>query len=852
MKRLKISLSLISTILLLICAINKTFSASISAVSNGNWNSPTTWSGGNIPTANDDVTISGYIVVISTAQSVKSITVETSSSTVGKLIVEPDGYLTAVTGTNTILIRGGEIENAGTINLYINATSNWPDCIKYENTSSGRLINSGKYSGTGTLIMHCATSENGSAVRMNQTNAACYFGVGGNFIVTMPIERPLFNIGGTSVINGNGTITVGTSETPANYNLFLFGTANGHLTVETNVTFNIFSNITSSDVAPIYFKNNISSAVSLTNKGTININGTATNAIISTNPSTVTINNQGNIKITGAFTQSAIGNASNNNNAALNINNAGSILIEELPNTTTALNCRLANGGVITFTNNATGNLVLNIANTSIATSARSRINNSGNIVSSGIYNGQFDILSGGTVTINAGNHMSFNGIFNNSGTLNLLSNNAKGTATIITPEHIGGTGATYNIQQYLSSTQKGVGGRNWYISSPLSAAATNIISTATDNGLVYYDGNNWVDAGPTMEIMKGYIAKSPAQNTTINFTGGALNTGSYSLENLASGFHLVGNPYPSFVDFEQVIKTNIANSIWYRSKKGGAYNFHTYNVTSGIRVNDGTAIIAPMQSFWIKATSASNVFEFTNAMRVQQDQNNVSNRLKAPKVNTNSILRLQVSNMEFSDETVIYANENTSNLVDDYDTQKMFNNINSVPELYTESGNTKLAINGIAISDFEKEIALGFSTGEAGTFEIKATEILNFNPNKTLYLIDKLENTELELRENASYTFESGKTAANANRFAIIFRNSAITTNTIKSDVDTQLFAYASPTKQIIINAPLHANFFIYNATGQIVENGKIKDLDTKSKPLDTGVYIVKTNNETKRVIVK
>lgn len=478
-------------------------------------------------------------------------------------------------------------------------------------------------------------------------------------------------------------------------------------------------------------------------------------------------------------------------------------------------------------------------------------------VLSNNVTTSDLTINSGGTLSVNAGKQLTVSTTFSNSGTLNLLSDGTNGTATILTPASIGGSGATYNVQQYISSTQTGVNGRNWYISSPLSAATSSTITTATGNGLVYYDGTTpWANAGATMDVMKGYIAKSPAQNTTINFTGGTLNTGDdKSVSNLALGFNLVGNPYPSYVDFAQATKTNVTNSIWYRSKRTGSYVFQTYNVPSNIGANDGTAIIPPMQSFWIKTTSTTNTFGFTNVMRSHQDQSITTNRLKAPKVNTQQLLRLQVSNAVNRDETVIYFNPDAQNAVDDYDTQKMFNNITDVPEIYTQYGTTKLVINGMNVIPFETEIPLGFTSGEVGNFSIKSTEFKNFEEGTRVILRDKEKMLEYELNDNNAYTFTSDAVNT-ANRFSLLFRAPRTTTGVENARIqNAQVFVNTA--NQITVIAPEKTTYCICNAMGQKQhENLLTSTQTTVIKKFTAGVYFVVLSidgqSEIQKVIIR
>jgi hypothetical protein len=573
----------------------------------------------------------------------------------------------------------------------------------------------------------------------------------------------------------------------------------------------------------------------------------------------------GSAALSGAYCSFAA-NAGSTLKAAI----SGGVGATTLPSTG-AITCTAtatANGTAVNATFNAGANYVFNggsAQTTGVLLTNANAItvdNSAGLSLSENTAISSLTINSGKVLNVPAGKQLTVSSTMNNSGTLNLLSNTENGTATIITPATITENSSTYNVQQFVTSNgTTGLNARNWYISSPLSAASSSEITTATGNGLVYYDGTiNWPAAPSTMVEMKGYIAKAPAQNSTINFTGGTLNTGDKSVSNLPLGFNLVGNPYASYVDFAQATKTNVTNSIWYRSKKEGAYNFHTYNVTGGISVKDGTAIIPPMQSFWIKTTSATNIFGFTNIMRSHQDQSVAANRLKAPKASTQQVLRLQVSNTINSDETVIYFNPDATNDIDDFDSQKMFNNINNVPEIFTKNGNTNLVINGMNDIPYNIEIPVGFSTGEAGNFSISATEFKNFEAGTRILLKDKsLPATEYELSKGIAYNFSTEVASPSTDRFSLLFRAPGGTTGIDNaSKLNAQVFVNAN--NQISIIAPEKATYSIFNAVGQLIENGIVNSKhslsryigETRNSKLNSGLYIVKVANQSTRVIIK
>jgi hypothetical protein len=592
---------------------------------------------------------------------------------------------------------------------------------------------------------------------------------------------------------------------------------------------------------------------------TINNAGTFT---IDKNLQGVTFNNNngGTLDCGSAALSGAYCSFSANAGSTLKTAISGGVGAATLPSTG-AISCSataIVDGTAVNATFNAGANYVFNGASAqttgALLTNANAITvdNSAGLSLSQNTSTGSLIINSGKALSVPAGKQLTVSSSMNNSGTLNLLSND-NGTATIITPATITENSATYNVQQYVSSTQTGVNGRNWYISSPLSAALSSTITSATGNGLVYYDGtSNWPAAGTTMDVMKGYIAKSPAQNTTINFTGGTLNSGDKSVSNLPLGFNLVGNPYPSSLDFAQATKINVANSIWYRSKKTGSYNFHTYNVTGGVSVNDGTAMIAPMQAFWIKTTSTTNTLGFTNTMRSHQDQTVVANRLMAPKVDTQPMMRLQVNNSVNKDESLIYFNAAALNTIDDFDSQKMFNNTAEVPEIFTVIEGTSLAINGMNTIPYDSEIPLGFKTTTEGNFSISTPEFKNFEIGTKVILKDNQNPTvETDLSTGEIYYFNAPITASTSNRFSLLFRIPGNTTGIETTEkINAQVFVNGQ--NQITILAPEKANYAVYNAVGQIIESGIVTNHLSLNTNHLKGVYIVKVNNESTRVIVK
>jgi hypothetical protein len=503
--------------------------------------------------------------------------------------------------------------------------------------------------------------------------------------------------------------------------------------------------------------------------------------------------------------------------------------------------------GSSTVINNGTTGLMTNLT---INNTAGVNFDNSFTI-------GTLTINAGKLLSVNAGKQLTVSSSLTNNGTLTLHSSSSDGTATILTPDPISGTG-TYKVEQFLSSVTTGATGRNWYVSSPVSAATSSTITTTTGNTLVSYNESTgtWDDAPTTLVTWKGYIAVSPNGDHTITFTGGTLNNGTVKTPTSTAGltwsasgngFNLVGNPYASYLNWSSVIKSDVSSSIWYRSKSTGSYLFQTYNVAgNGVGVNGGTNLIPPMQSFWVRVNSGQTTgsLEFGNTMRSHQDQTVASNRLKTPKTVSQKLLRLEVSNGINTDEAVIYFNPNASNGYDAYDSPKMSNADANIPEIYTLVGNEELVINGMTTIP-TTALALGFRTGESKNFTIKASEITNMNANTHIILKDNLLNTEKDITDGSAYTFSSDAVNSTT-RFTVIFRTSSNATGLDNNSAESNaITVYKNAQNGISINCSNglsgQGTVSVFNTIGIKLASQALTSATTViDKTFASGVYLV------------
>jgi len=436
------------------------------------------------------------------------------------------------------------------------------------------------------------------------------------------------------------------------------------------------------------------------------------------------------------------------------------------------------------------------------------------------------------------------------------LESDASGTATFVDENTIDAS-VTASVQQYLTS------GRNWYMSIPVSSAGFSSFSSADSVARYYEPLATWfkLSTDSMLYPMRGYISATTHATGAIAFNG-SLNSGEKFIDltrtvgKRKAGFNLVGNPYPSYVSWDAATKTNLEQTIWFRTRNAlnSAYIFDTYNATShvGTSLNGSTVTtyIPPMQAFWVLVAegNATGRLTFNNSMR---SHSSGTNRLKSMVVGEQKVLHLQVSNGTNVDEAIILFNPLASDFLDDFDSQKMTNANNAVPEMYSMIGNKELVINGLNSNSLTSEIALGFRTGLQNQFTIRASEIKDFDADTQIFLKDKLLNTEFDLSDGKPYTLRSDSLTTNT-RFSIQFKVPTVVSGT---ENNTSIFLGTNANHQIVVNNPVNirGDLSVYTSLGQLLESIKLSgNAVTTNARFKSGLYLVGITIQNKTSIQK
>ncbi|NMD03515.1 MAG: right-handed parallel beta-helix repeat-containing protein, partial [Bacteroidales bacterium] len=389
-----------------------------------------------------------------------------------------------------------------------------------------------------------------------------------------------------------------------------------------------------------------------------------------------------------------------------------------------------------------------------------------------------YTIASGKQMTIESGSRVTLNNLTNN-GTLK-LNHNSSGFASLILNGYTRGTGGTEEIQLYLT------GGGNpmiedykWhYISIPVSSLSASIFtattldlaqfiesrpSTSMLQGWVAYDGyiySTGGTGGPTFSSLspgKGYDFWDDSDNT---FTfGGSLNTSNvtmslgYSGMPSIHGFNLLGNPFSSGLDWDDIIEgvyfaypANTSKSLYFTRDNTQC----TYAAGVGIP-SDVNGIIPPMQGFFTKTYATGNSITLPAAARTH---NNIHSRYKGDE--PIPLVRLAIfENTVSNDETVVRFDEAAkSDLDNDFDAVKMFLS-DTKTTIHTSVGGVDYAINGLPFPETSVEIPVIVNVTTTGMHKISTTQLQGLD-SYYIYLIDNLTSTELDLKDTPDLSFSA------------------------------------------------------------------------------------------------
>lgn len=217
-------------------------------------------------------------------------------------------------------------------------------------------------------------------------------------------------------------------------------------------------------------------------------------------------------------------------------------------------------------------------------------------------------------------------------------------------------------------------------------------------------------------------------------------------------GANLLGNPYPSSIDWSKL--DDIWGAVYFWNAEAQCYA--SWN--NGQATNGGSQFIPPMQGFFIVA-SAPGTINFEDSLRTHEG---ASAFYKSDTALSPNSLMLEAYSQNHSDELLISFNQNSSSGFNLHqDAYKFFSENPGSPELYTISTNKKLSID---VRPPGKTIQLGFKNEKAGIFSIGIKAISDI---PLAFIEDTKSGNYHDLLSNP-YEFIWNPDADNQNRFIL------------------------------------------------------------------------------------
>lgn len=406
------------------------------------------------------------------------------------------------------------------------------------------------------------------------------------------------------------------------------------------------------------------------------------------------------------------------------------------------------------------------------------------------------------------------------------------------------------------------------YLSSPLTGQTVadwnDNVSKETGKIYYYYDETNtspdkaigWVginSLSTALTPMKGYalyFRSAKLMNNTGTYTHGSspfsINvTNTMTASSGADGWNLVGNPYPSTIDWDAAsgwTKTNIYSAVYCWDAPNNRYTSYV----GGIGVNGGSRYIASMQAFWIRVdtTKTSGTLSATSLVR----SSNAATFYRQ-SASSDPIVRMSILNNNYEDEAVVrLMDEATDDYDGNYDASKKMNTGNH-PSLYSQFKGMSYAINSIKYVDEEIEIPLSIQVKEPGVCKFTAKEVKNFDASYSIILEDKMLNISQNLKDIPTYQFNA-TSVSTVGRFTLRIKKPTTITTSINNSKGDQSVKITLEDRSLYVRsntaASGEASVYIISSTG--IEMGKIENASFSSGELmydmssyQTGVYIVK-----------
>ncbi|MBS4057523.1 MAG: hypothetical protein KGZ82_09425 [Bacteroidales bacterium] len=482
--------------------------------------------------------------------------------------------------------------------------------------------------------------------------------------------------------------------------------------------------------------------------------------------------------------------------------------------------------------------------------------NASGVVINTAVSLNNFSITAG-YVSVLPNCSLILSGTLSNGvGTTGLqLLSDATGTASL---QHITAD-VQGSVQRYLTKYNSASDRMYHFVASPVAAQPiqTEFVANPPLAAADFYAydelQNIWVNTkqangswNPAFEtnfaVGKGYLVAYPDISTK-TFSG-ALNNGDYVVScshtvGKGNGWNLIGNPYPSAVDWNLLsLGDGIDNALYYYDAAAENYRYYLQLPGESGSIGSGQQYIPAMQGIMVHAkTSGTKTITFTNAARTASGQNVYYNSQAAP---TGSI-SLKVVSGTYADETFVHFNAGATAAFDgDYDAYKLFSYNTDIPQLYTlTEEEAMLAVNGQEPLQAESQLVLYLRPGATSAHTITASVA---QLQASILLTDLKTGVTTKLSDETVYGFEANGSDAAA-RFLLQFAAVGLD----ESRAVRPVVAFMAGDELVVRHPRQPASIMVFDISGRLLLNSQASAGELSRLPFapGPGLYVVSLLSE-------
>lgn len=425
----------------------------------------------------------------------------------------------------------------------------------------------------------------------------------------------------------------------------------------------------------------------------------------------------------------------------------------------------------------------------------------------------------------------------------------ASGDASLIDLGSVTYTGGGQaRVERYLTQ------GKWHLISSPVASAVSGMF---LNDYLQYFteSTNSWTDIPPVstpLNVMEGFALWTVDGAPTTEVFIGTTNTGNKNrnFTRVDQGWNLLGNPYPSALDWNEVtIPAELNGAFWLFDPTTGVNGEYKYYIEGGGGANTTSQYIPSGQGFFVRAWSGSGNLNLTNASRVHSSQSFYKSGNSLPT------LVIKATGNNITTQTAIrFIPESTTAFDRLYDVNKLTAYSPDVPVVYTRIQGEMTAINSLPSILGNETVPVYFTAGMEGSYYFTAEGLTDIDPAVPVYLEDVSMHTFQNLRVNPEYHF--AYVAGQEKEFRIHFKEA--TGIAIPPGLDVECYLISNV---LYVNFPTGntevtsegATVSIYSVTGQLLLQHTVKEYKNAILFNATeAVYIVSITTGSSRKSIK